>query len=80
MGGIVTKSEEIIEGTVIFEDSGIYNPKNPLDDVKNKYIWLRLHTNDKTFVYVQKEGFCIVSYEKINGSWVWMRQKRNKPI
>lgn len=79
MGGIVTKSEEIIEGKVVLEE--YYNPTNPSEDTENRYVWLSLHTNDKNFVFAQNQGFCIVSNEKINvSSRVWMRQKRNKPI
>ena len=79
MGGIVTKSEEIIEGKVVLDE--YYNPTNPSEDTENRYIWLSLHTNDKNFVFAQNQGFCIVSNEKINvSSRVWMRQKRNKPI
>lgn len=72
---------KIIEGEVINEVDYNYDPKNPVDDIQNKFIWVSLHTSDKNFSIVQEKGFCIVGNKEINAlSRVWMRQKRNKPI
>ena len=81
MGGIISNQEEIIEGKIVEEEEIIYDPKNPVDDIKNKYIWLSLHTGDSNFVFAQNQGFCIVGDRKVNGpTRVWLRQKRKQPI